>query len=585
MEYRKLSETFKRLEETTSRNRMIELLAELYSQTTEEDISTITYFLAGSIAADYKDIKLGIGPEMAKSAIALATQKDESFIEEKMEIKGDLGDVAFDLETDQTIDYQDVLDLRKPITVRDIHKGLMQIANAEGEASQKTMKRTLAALIAYTESLGRRYLVRLSQGTMRLGLGDMTILDGLAAAFLGSKDERSPLEHAYNVCSDIGYVAEIVKKSGLEGIKRIRVAINRPIRPMLAQRTDQMSEIREKMDSEKIAAEEKYDGERIQVHKDGDDIRLFSRRLNDVTHSYPDIVEITKDQIKEESAIIDGEAVAYDFEKKEYYPFQKLMSRRRKYSVEEYSEKIPVKYMVFDILYLNGTPQLRKGYPKRRELLEKTIEQDERIEVAGRIVTPNLSEIDEYFQECIDRGLEGVVCKSCADDSYYRAGAREWTWIKWKPSYATELSDTLDLVVIGGYAGEGKRAGTYGSLLCAAYNHERDMFETVCKLGTGFTDEQLDELPDKLADVKSEKIPVRVDATDDIDPDIWFEPEYVLEVKGSEFTQSPVHTCNRSQLDGKGLSLRFPRFERWRAEKGPDQATTVSEIVQMYEHQ
>jgi DNA ligase-1 len=196
-----------------------------------------------------------------------------------------------------------------------------------------------------------------------------------------------------------------------------------------------------------------------------------------------------------------------------------------------------------------------------------------------------LDGINEFFQDCIDRGLEGVVCKSCADDSYYRAGAREWIWIKWKESYASELADTLDLVVVGAYAGKGKRGGTYGALLCAAYNHDEDKFQTFCKVGTGFSDAQLERLPEKLRDTKKPKSSATVVVTREMQPDYWFTPKYVLEVRGSDITESPVHTCNWNEREKRGLALRFPRFERWRPEKASEQATTVKEIVSMFSNQ
>jgi DNA ligase-1 len=257
------------------------------------------------------------------------------------------------------------------------------------------------------------------------------------------------------------------------------------------------------------------------------------------------------------------------------------MNRRRKYEVEEYAERIPVKYMVFDLIYLNGSSYLRKNYTERTKKLHQIVCEDDCISPTNRILTDNIDEIDEYFQDCINRGLEGVICKSTSPDSYYRAGAREWSWIKWKPSYASELSDTLDLVVVGSYSGKGKRAGTYGSLLCASYNNEDDIYETVCKLGTGFTDKQLEELPEKLSDAEVDKKPARLRATDDVEPDHWFIPKHVLEVKGSELTESPVHTCNWDPEKDRGLGLRFPRFVRWRPDKSAEQATTTSEIIKM----
>lgn len=582
MKFSHLAKLFQELEETSSRNMMTDLLAELFKEATTENIDKICYFIMGEIAAGYKDIFLGIGDEMAKSAVALAAAVDKRRVEEEFKEIGDLGEVADKLLGIKEEKFKGFFAFQRTLSVNDVHRGLMKIATASGPGSQETKKKTLAAMLADSTSEERRYLVRLATGEMRLGVGDMTVLDALATAFLGSKEKRADLEHAYNICSDIGYVAKVLAESGLKGVEHITVALNRPIRPMLAQRVSEMSEILEKIGSKVVAAEEKYDGERIQAHKDGTQVKLFSRRLTDVTSQFPIVVKNISKHITAENAILDGEVVAYDFNKDIFYPFQKLMQRRRKYKVEEYAEKIPVKYMLFDVLYADGKSYLKRDYPERRKKLEEIAENKEYIAVTGRMKSSKLDKIDEFFQDCLNRGLEGIVCKSCGKDSYYRAGARAWMWIKWKASYASELSDTLDLVVVGAYAGKGRRGGTYGALLCAAYDHDEDVFQTVCKLGTGFSDQQLEQLPEKLQKVKTDKPPARVTVTKEMEPDYWFAPKHVLEVLGSEITESPVHTCNWNKEAKRGLALRFPRFKRWRPEKAAEQATTVQEIVNMF---
>jgi DNA ligase-1 len=560
---------------------MIDLLAELFNKASLKDIDKICYFLLGEVAAEYKHIKLGIGDKMAIEAIALAGDLNKEEVEAKFKELGDLGNVASELLGEKHTKFQEFFEFEKNIMVSDIHKGFMKIAEASGSGSVEEKEKIIAAILAATTSIERKYLMRMILGDMRLGLGDMTILDGLATAFLGTKDKRPELERAYNVCSDIGHVAEIIFSSGLEGVKKIRMALNRPIKPMLAQRVSEMKDILEKIDSKEISVEEKYDGERIQVHKDGKNFRLFSRRLTEVTDQFPDIIENIIKFIKFEQVILDGEAVAYDFENQEYESFQKLMQRRRKYDIAEYAEKIPVKYMFFDLLYLDGESYLDKSYPDRRKKLEKVSKENDFIVATNRKLCKNLDEIDEYFQETINLGLEGVLCKSCSPDSHYRAGAREWLWIKWKTEYASHLSDTLDLVVVGAYAGKGKRSGTYGALLCAAYNHEKDFFQTITKLGTGFSDEELENLPKKLADAKSGEQPIRLQINKDVKPDFWFIPKYVVEVNGAEITESPIHTTNWDKEKEKGLALRFPRFERWRLDKKAEDATTVDEIIKM----
>jgi DNA ligase-1 len=585
LKFAHMVEFLAKLEKTSSRNEMIDLLAELFKEATWENIDKICYFVSGKIAAEYKDIQLGIGDEIAKSAIALAADIDKNNVEEEMKRIGDLGEVAYELVEAEKRRFEDSFSFGESLSIEDVHRGLMRIATARGSGSQGVKEKTLAAMLIGATPEEGKYLIRLATGEMRLGVGDMTILDALAKAFLGSKSERPDLEHAYNVCSDVGCVARILIKSGLTGVKHVRIALNRPIRPMLAQRVSEISVIMRKISSKVVVAEEKFDGERIQAHKEDAKVKLFSRRLTNVTNQFPETVENVSRHIKAEEAILDGEVVAFDFDNDVYYPFQKLMQRRRKYEVDEYAKKIPVKYMLFDVLYVNGESYMRKSYPERRKKLEEIAENGKYIGLTDRIASSELEDIDEFFQNCLEQGLEGIVCKSCADGSYYRAGAREWLWIKWKKSYATELEDTLDLVVIGAYAGKGKRGGTYGALLCAAYNHYEETFQTVCKLGSGFSDQQLERLPEKLKDAKVGKSPARVKTTKEIKPDYWFSPKYVLEVLGSEITQSPVHTCNWDEKENRGLALRFPRFKRWRPEKSHEQATTVQEIVKMFSNQ
>jgi DNA ligase-1 len=572
---------FEKLEKTSSKNAMVQTLASLLKEATVSSIDIVCYFTLGEVVAAYKNVQSGIGTEIAKSAISLTFGIEKSIIENELKKFGDLGTVTLKIDKAAKRKIEGV-SFKGKLSVNNLHKELIKIARAKGTGSQEVKEKTLAAILTKASPEERKYVIRLALGEMRLGVADITLLDALAVAFLGSKEKRAPLEDAYNVCSDIGYVAKILAKSGLKGVKRIRISLGRPIKPMLAQRVSKLSEIMEHIKSEEVAAEEKYDGERIQAHKNGNTVKLFSRRLTDVTNQFPIIVNQVSKRISAKKAVLDGEIVAYNFEEEAFDPFQKLMQRRRKYNVKEFAEKMPVKYMLFDVLYVNGKSYMKTSYPRRRNKLEKIAENNKCIAITNCIVSTQLEEIDDFFQDCLERGLEGIVCKSNETDSYYQAGARGWLWIKWKPSYATELSDTLDLVVVGAYAGKGKRAGTYGALLCTAYNSQEDVFQTVCKLGSGFSDKQLFSLPKKLEDARVSKKPARVAVNKEMFPDYWFTPKYVVEVLSSEITQNPVHTCDWTFEGKRGLSLRFPRFKRWRVEKSPEQATTISEVVEMF---
>jgi len=580
-----LTDYLEKLENTSSQTAMINILSEIFQESGKEEIDKICYLILGQIGPGYEDIKLGMDEKMIQAAIAIAANIDKESVASETNNLGDIGIVATKFIDISKNKFKKFFYFKGDLSVDDIYKAFKKIAKVSGTGSYEIKKKTLASMLIEADDLGKKFIARLANGKMRLGVGDMTILYGLSVSVFGTKDKKDKLEHAYNVSSDIGYVGKILFEKGIDGVNNINITLNRPIKAMLAQRISDFSQIKVKINSENIAAEEKYDGERIQAHKEGDNVKLFSRRLNNVTKQFPDVVKKIKKHINVKNIILDGEIVAYNFEDKKFYPFQKLMQRKRKYKIKEYRRKIPVKYIVFDVLYVNNESFLRKSYPERRKKLENILESSKYINLAKRVVSSNLDIIDGFFQDCIDRNLEGIVCKSCANDSYYHAGAREWSWIKWKKEYITNLTDTLDLVIVGAFPGRGRRSGTYGALLCAVYNHEKDVFETVTKIGTGFSDQQLEQLPSKLEGVLTDKKPARLELSKKMDIDYYLIPEYVIETLGSEITKSPIHTCNWNEEEEKGMALRFPRFVRWREEKAPEQATTSEEILQMYREQ
>jgi DNA ligase-1 len=357
-----------------------------------------------------------------------------------------------------------------------------------------------------------------------------------------------------------------------------------PIRPMLAERLASPEEILEKLGG-KCVAEYKYDGERVQAHKNGMEVVLYSRRLENISSQYPDAVELVREQVKAEKVILEAECVAVDVEAGELLPFQELMHRRRKYGVEEAMAQYPVSLFMFDALYVDGEDLTLEAYSLRRHKLEKAIRESDRVKAAKQIQTDSVKELEAFFEAAIEDGCEGLVCKSVAKDSVYQAGARGWLWIKYKRDYKSEMKDTVDLVVVGAFHGRGKRAGTYGALLLAAYNKEADVFETVTKLGTGFSDEDLRKLPELLGSHVVPRKHSRVQST--LEADVWFEPKVVLEVLGAEITLSPIHVCAMGSIrKGSGLAIRFPRFTgNYRTDKAAEDATTSAEIVEMYRNQ
>lgn len=568
MQFDRLVEVYEQLEQTASGNSMREILSEFLKTVPPDDLGMVCYLTLGKIASDYDDVVLGLADKSVLKAIAVAGGVEGDKVKKIFQEMGDAGLTA-----------EKVLQKKPPtlvplgkLTVHEVFEKLHTIAQSSGTGSQETKTNILANMLQKASPKGAKYITRITLGTLRMGVGDMTVLDALAIAFTGEKKNKEQLEHAYNICPDLRIIAETIAQQGLRGMAKIDIHVGRPIKMMLAQRIDDLEELPKKMPGE-VVVEGKYDGERIQAHKDKKGkIHLFSRNLENITPQFPDLVAALEKQIDAKEWVLEGEVIAIN-EKGGPLPFQTLMQRRRKYDVEEFVKKIPLQLKLFDVLYANGHSFLHASHEKRLEKLESLVKKNQQVLIADYIITEDIEEINIFFHDMLKRGYEGIMIKSQSGE--YQAGTRGWNWIKWKKEYVKELSDTFDLVIVGAYHGKGKRSGKYGALLCAVYNEKDDTFETLCKLGTGLTDELLEELPKKLARYKLDKKPVRVHCKREMEPEVWFEPKIVVEVFGAELTKSPFHTC------GSGLALRFPRFLRYREDKKAEQATTSKEVEKM----
>ena len=452
---------------------------------------------------------------------------------------------------------------------------LHQIAAAEGQGSQGRKLDLLAGLLARATPLEARYLLRLVTKGLRLGIGTPTILDALAQVYTGGRAARPVLERAYNICCDLGRVAAALAEGGLAAVEQIHVRPGNPVRAMLAQRLSDAAEILAKLGGQ-CAAEYKYDGVRVQAHRTADGaIELFTRRLERVSAQFPDVVASLAAGLGPREAILEGEVVAYDAATGELHPFQEVMFRRRKHGIDQAVLDVPVGLFCFELLYADGQDLTRLPYPQRRAALAEAITVSDRLRLTTATEVDAPAALDAAFEQAVTDGCEGLVCKSVGPDSIYQAGARGWLWIKLKRDYRTELSDTVDLVVVGAFAGRGRRAGVYGALLLAAYDPAADLFRTVSKCGTGFSDADLAALPGRLAPLAAPHRPARVDAR--AEPDVWFEPGLVLEILSAELTLSPNYTAAWGLIKpDAGLAMRFPRFTgRWRDDKAPEDATTT----------
>ena len=580
MNYVVIADAYEKIEATTKRLEMTDLLVDLLKNTPKDVIAKVVYLTQGKIYPDFVGLEIGVAEKLAIKALARATGRRESEIEEDLKKSGDIGETAqgFIAKKKQVTFFQ------KTLTVQHVYETLDKMAKTTGAGAVDSKMSLLAGLLSDASPKEAKYLLRTVTGNLRLGIADMTVLDALAIAYGGGKEARELVERAYNISSDLGRVANIIAEQGLEGIKKFQVVVFEPIRPMLAERLSSPEEILDKLGG-KCVAEYKYDGERVQAHKKGNEVTLYSRRLEDISSQYPDAVELVKEHVKAEEAILEGECVAVDVETGELRPFQELMHRRRKYEIEQAMEQYPVSLFMFEALYVDGKDLTLDAYPVRRKALENTLKASSRVKAAKHIVTSKAKELEAFFEEAIADGCEGLVCKAIGKDSVYQAGARGWLWIKYKRDYKSEMTDTVDLVVVGAFHGRGKRAGTYGALLLAAYNTKTDTFETVTKCGTGFTDKDLANFPEMLEKHVVPRKHSRVQSM--LEADVWFEPKVVLEILGAEITLSPIHTCAMDSIrKGSGLAIRFPRFTgNYRVDKAAEDATTSAEVVEMYRGQ
>jgi DNA ligase-1 len=580
LKYSVIADAYEKIEATTKRLEMTDHLVKLLEDTPKDVIDKVVYLTQGKLYPDFIGIEIGIAEKLAMRAVVRATGHSEKEIEEDLRKTGDLGETAQKFLKKRT----QVSFFPKPLTAERVYETLDKMARSTGAGSMDLKISFLAGLLSDASPKEAKYLIRTVTGSLRLGIADMTVLDALAIAFGGGKEAREHLERSYNISSDLGRVAKTVAEKGIESIKKFEVSVGEPIRPMLAERLGSPIEILEKLGG-KCVAEYKYDGERIQAHKKGAQITLFSRRLEDITDQYPDGGELIRNHVKAKAAIIEAECVAVDPDTGEMKPFQELMHRRRKYGVKKAMEEYPVSLFMFDALYVDGKDLTLEPYPVRRQRLEEIIEQADHVKVAENIITDDPEELEKFFEKAVENGCEGLLCKSMNEDSVYQAGARGWLWIKYKRDYRSEMIDTVDLVVVGAFHGRGKRAGSYGALLLAAYDPDEDVFKTVTKCGTGFTDEDLKRLPEMMGKYRLPHRHPRVIST--IEADVWFQPAVVIETLGAEITLSPIHTCAMDVIrkDG-GLAVRFPRFTgNYRLDKSAEDATTVQEVVEMYRGQ
>jgi len=578
--YETLARAYDDVERTSGTLDKIQLYSDLLSKAEPSDVGLIIALTMGKLHPDWKsEPEIGIAEKTAVQVIASAASVSEGDVQKILLKTGDIGSTAEQLLQESA---QSTL-FSEDLTVSTVYEVLDQTSKISGSGSNKLKVSKLVGLLTDADPLEARYILRTVTGSLRLGLGDMGIIDALATAYTGSRDTRGEIEKAFNVCSDLGRVASVLANEGIDAVRAIKTEVGIPIRMMAAKKLSTPEEIIEKAGGATLV-ENKYDGERVQVHKNGNEVILFSRRQEVITHQYPDVVELVRVHVQAEKCVLEGECVAIDLETGTMRPFQELMRRRRKTDIKATQEEVPVSIFFFDILYIDGEDVTSLSMLKRRDLMEKTIKTSERVRLTTAELTEDPERLQAIFEEAISTGHEGVIAKAVHEDATYQAGSRSWLWIKLKASYTEGLADSLDLILVGAFHGRGKRTGLYGAFLASVYDPNNGTFPTVCKIGTGFTDEMLVEFKERLDEYKLKTKHPKV--TSDMDADVWFEPLKVIEVLGDEITRSQAHPAAREYLKDSGLAIRFPRFTgSWRDDKSPDQATSVDDLIEAFELQ
>ncbi|MHB8421480.1 MAG: ATP-dependent DNA ligase [Leptospirales bacterium] len=577
---------FSLLESLSSRLEMASALGELLKELSVHELAPVVYMVQGQLSPSFRGGEMGMSSKLVLRAVERAVSDASISLESSpAHLLGVLGDPGFLVEQ--------VLKGRKgsSLSLSEVFEQLCALSDQFGEGSQEGKVRALAGLFLNLSPLCARFVARFVVGKLRLGVGDATIVDAMAQ-WQGGKSAKPAIERAYNLCSDLGRVATVVGKEGVEGLHSLSPMPGFPIRMALCERLSSGEEIFDKIGI--CAVESKYDGFRCQVHSNGERVQVFSRNLEETTSMFPEIVEATRNLFGNRSVIFEGEALGYDAKTGGFHPFQVTITRKRKHNVLEKSLEIPLKALVFDLMYLDGESWLEKPFRERRKRIEElfpahsfALDEPETAPsgvfgTSRLIVAEHPSIIDQFFDEVLEEGFEGIIAKRM--DGVYTAGSRNFNWIKLKRSYKKTLSDTLDLVLIGYYAGKGQRTRLgIGAVLAAAYDTELDKFVSIARIGSGLTEENWINLREMLQASEVTERPQSV--LSEIEPEHWVEPRYVVTVRVDDITRSSQHMCGR-RVGEEGYALRFPRMiSQVRADKGPMDATSVSEVKILFDRQ
>lgn len=582
MKFSKLTDYLSKIDATSKRLEITSLISELLKDLDEDEIDTAVFLILGYLKAPYESPKFSIAEEMMIRILvnSLENQSKENLQKEYGEI-GDMGEVYEKL---------CVTNKTSSLSIKDVHKSLVEIAETSGTGSQELKVTKTTVLLKKLTQKEAKYVIRMILGQTRLGFSELTIISGLAE-MIGDKKLAKRIEEKYSTHPNIGQLVRSIKKFGIKGLEKIGMEIGIPILAQRCQRVADAKEAIEKMGE--VWAEFKFDGTRVQLHMDKSKkqdttkttqeslfdtgngkyfVKTFTRNLEETTNQYPDIIEAALKQLKAESVILDGEAIGYDKNTGEFLPFQETIQRKRKHGVSETAQNIPLKYFVFDILYLDGEDLTTKSLKERRKIFESILIKGHVIEPSAYFVTSTEEELNEVFIDAKNKNLEGLVIKK--PDSPYQAGARSYNWVKLKAAQEKLLDDTIDAVVLGYYFGRGVRAEFgVGGLLVGVWDEKEEVYKTLTKIGTGLKDEDFIFLKEVCDKNRVKEKPVNVIADKIYTPDVWVNPKIVVEMAGDEITPSETHSA--------GYAVRFPRLIKFRTDKGSKDITTLKEIVDL----
>ena len=577
MKFSQVTSVFDEIEKISGRLEITKKLAELLKKASPHEAKIICYLSLGKLKPPYIGTQFQVAEKNFIKAIAHLLNMDEPEVKKMAKECGDVGCVLAEGSWKQTDD----------LTLLEVYNDLEQIEQISGAGAQEGKINALYELMKKLDPISAKYAARIVIGKLRLGFSDMTIVDALSWMEVGDKSLRKKIENAYNICADIGLIAYTLKKGGIEAIDHMKITVGVPIRPAAAERMPTARAIIEKIGE--CVAQPKLDGFRLQIHLDKTGkkpvIRFFSRNLIDMSYMFPDIAE-SIEELDVETLICEGEAIVQDLNTGNFLPFQETVKRKRKHGIEQMATEMPLQVFVFDLLYLNGQEYLTKTHKTRRKELLKIFEhvKNDRIKVIEERKIESAKELEHYFTENIASGLEGLVVKK--EGSHYQPGKRNFNWIKLKRQEETgQLEDTIDCVILGYYAGKGKRAQFgIGAFLVGIYNKKEDRYQTIAKVGTGMKDLEWIELKSRCDKIRVIDKPRNVQCPKDLAPDVWTYPQIVCLIRADEITLSPMHTAGKTESH-LGFALRFPRFMGYRPDKTAEQATTVQEIKHLYKDQ